>query len=393
LTMAVQRIAYATALVTLSLTPSESETDEPIPLLNLSDELAMLRPELQVAFDSVLDSATFILGPQVRAFEQQAASYLGSAHAIGVNSGTDALLLLLRAAGIEPGDEVITTPFTFFATAESISMAGATPVFVDIDAASFNIDLDAAAAACTSRTKAIVPVHLFGNPVDIDALNDLADTSGLAVIEDAAQAFGARWNDHSIGTQTAGAAFSFFPSKNLGGLGDGGLVTTSDAAMDLTVRKLRTHGSLQKYRNEMLGYNSRLDELQAAFLQVKLRHLDKALQGRRRVAAAYDALICDLPGVTPPSETSGGLHVYHQYTIRVLGGHRDVVASALGAAGIGHAVYYPVPCHKLPVYAKNAPTLPVAEAAAAEVLSLPIWPTMTEKQVWRVVNVIRHALA
>jgi dTDP-4-amino-4,6-dideoxygalactose transaminase len=355
---------------------------EDIPLLDLQSELRSLRAELQQAFDDVIDGGAFILGPNVKQFEAEAAAYLGARHAIGVNSGTDAIVLSLRAAGVGPGDEVVTTPFTFFATAESISMLGATPVFVDIDPVSFNIDLDQAEAAVTPKTKAIVPVHLFGNPVDMDRVNAL----GLVAVEDTAQAFGAEWKGKRVGTHATAGAFSFFPSKNLGGLGDGGLVTTDDDAIAEQVRMLRAHGGKQKYRNEMLGYNSRLDELQAAFLRVKLRHIDAANEGRRRVAAHYSALLDDVAGVDAPTEASGGRHVYHQYTVRIGGGRRDAVADALSGAGIGNAVYYPVPVHRLPVYEGTPqPTLPVAEAAAAEVLSLPIWPTMPDDAIERVV--------
>ncbi len=361
---------------------------DPIPFLDLGDELRSLRAELQVAFDEVLDGAAFILGPKLQQFETEASAYLGVRHAIGVNSGTDALLLALRAAGVGPGDEVITSPFTFFATGESISNLGATPVFVDIDGISFNFDLDLLEAACTGRTKAIVPVHLFGNPVDMDRVRAVADARGLAVIEDAAQAFGAAWKGVRVGGHGTAGAFSFFPSKNLGGLGDGGLVATDDDALAEVVRKLRTHGSRLKYRNEMLGYNSRLDELQAAFLRVKLPHVDAANEGRRRVAAAYAALLEDVAGVTAPSETPGGRHVYHQYTVRLLPDRRDAAIAALTAAGIGNAVYYPVPLHRLAVYAAGAPDLPVAEAAAGSVLSLPIWPTMPDEAIERVATVL-----
>ena len=361
---------------------------EPIPLVDLGAEIRSMRAELRVAFDEVLDAGVFILGPQLAQFEAEAAAHLGVEHAIGVNSGTDALLLALRSAGVGPGDEVITTPFTFFATAESISALGAKPVFVDIDLVSFNLDLDLIEAACTSRTSAIVPVHLFGNPVDMDRVRVVAEARGLAVIEDAAQAFGAEWKGVRVGGCGTAAAFSFFPSKNLGGLGDGGLVTTDDDALALMVRKLRTHGSLVKYQNEMLGYNSRLDELQAAFLRVKLPHVDTWNEGRRRVAASYCSLLEDVPGVTVPSETAGGRHVYHQYTVRLPPDRRDAAIEALAAEGIGSAVYYPVPLHRLPVYAAGAPDLPAAEAAATTVLSLPIWPTMPDAAVERVVTVL-----
>ncbi|MDQ1436731.1 MAG: hypothetical protein QOK43_360 [Acidimicrobiaceae bacterium] len=371
---------------------------EDIPLLDLRAELQALRPELQQAFDEVLEGTAFILGPNVGRFEAEAADYLGAAHAIGVNSGTDALVLALRAAGVGPGDEVVTTPFTFFATAESVSVLGATPVFVDIDPVSFNLDLDQAEAAITPRTKAIVPVHLFGNPVDMDHVTELAAAHSVVVIEDVAQAFGAEWKGRRVGGFGVAGAFSFFPSKNLGALGDGGLIATEDPEAARLLRMLRAHGSTQKYRNEILGYNSRLDELQAAFLRVKLRHVEDFNEGRRRVAASYNAALDGIDGVVLPTETPGGRHVFHQYTVRITGpaaGRRDAVAQALEDAGIGRAVYYPVPVHRLPVYAdapRPQPTLPYAEAAADEVLSLPIWPTMPDTAVDRVADVLRRAL-
>jgi len=381
-----------------------------IPVLDLSPELDALRDELTEAFHRVLRSGQFIKGPELAAFEREVAEVLGVAHAVGVNSGTDALMIGLRALGIGPGDEVITTPFSFFATAESISAVGATPVFADINERTFNIDPATVEPLITERTSAIMPVHLYGCPAPLTQLVEIAERHGLAVIEDCAQSFGARYAGDCIGChgeqcadetradlagRRTGAigdigAFSFFPSKNLGALGDAGLIATEDDALAARARKLRAHGADKKYHNEEVGYNSRLDALQAAFLRVKLPHLDDRNAARRRVAETYNRLLADVEGLVVPEVAPG--HVFHQYTVRVLGG-RDTVRTALKAQGIGTMVYYPVPCHQLPVYSGQDWHLPVAEQLSGEVLSLPIWPEMTDDVQHRVVEAMRTALA
>jgi len=382
-----------------------------VPILDLEPQYQALRPALQAAFERVCRSRQFVLGEEVAAFEDEVANHLGVAHAVGVNSGTDALVIALRALDIGPGDEVITTPFSFFATAEAISLVGAMPVFADIEAESFNLDPRAVASRITSRTRALLPVHLFGRPAAMGAVLELAERYGLAVIEDAAQAFGAQYlppcagcngqgcqpttrtrlHGRYVGTLGTVGAFSFYPSKNLGAYGDGGLIVTNDARLAERARKLRSHGSLVPYQNEMLGYNSRLDGLQAAILRVKLPHVTGWNAARRRLAERYTARLASLPGVTPPAVTPG--HVFHQYTVRLPRERRDAIRQALQAQGIGTMVYYPTPIHQLPVYAGRFPAQPVSEMAAAEVLSLPIWPEMTDATWERVIAAVERAVA
>jgi dTDP-4-amino-4,6-dideoxygalactose transaminase len=351
-----------------------------IPVLDLGPEIEALWPELQEAIAKVLRSGQFIMGPEVKKFEEEVAEYLGVPYAIGLNSGTDALFIALKALGIGPGDEVITTPFTFFATAEAISHVGATPVFVDIDPVTFNLDPTRLETVITSRTRAIIPVHLFGQACEMDVINATAAAHGLQVIEDVAQAFGGEYKGKKLGTIGAIGTFSFFPSKNLGAFGDGGLLVTHDAKIAQTARMLRSHGSMKKYHNEIVGYNSRLDELQAAILRVKLPYIEQSNGGRRAVAELYDQLLSDVPGVITPTATFGTRHVYHQYTIRLEGGRRDRVQRLLAEAGVGTMVYYPVPVHRLPVYYGQFGSIPQAEKAASEVLSLPIWPQMDQQK-------------
>lgn len=365
-----------------------------LPILDLSPDIDALWPELQAAFERVLRSGTFIGGPEVEAFEAEAAAWLGATHAVGLNSGTDALVIALRALGIGPGDEVVTTPFSFFATAEAISNVGATPVFVDVDEATMNLDLARLDEAITPRTKAVMPVHLFGRPLDMDALGAAAVRHGLVVVEDCAQSFGADWKGRQTGTFGAAGCFSFFPSKNLGAFGDAGMLVTDDAALADTARMLRAHGSRKKYHNEALGYNSRLDALQAAFLRAKLPHVAEANAGRRAAARRYDALLDGVDGLMRPEIVDG--HVFHQYTVRILNGRRDAVQDALAQGGIGTMVYYPVPQDRLPVYdgrLGDRPRCPVSDRLAAEVLSLPIWPTIDEAQQAEVAEALRRALA
>jgi dTDP-4-amino-4,6-dideoxygalactose transaminase len=362
-------------------------------MVDLSEQTERLWPELEKAVLGVLRSGRFILGPNVEAFERETAAFLGVRHAIGVGSGTDALVLGLRALGIGPGDEVIVPSFTFFATAESVSLVGATPVFAEIDPASFCLDPAAARAAVTPRTRAIVPVHLFGHPADMSALRALATERGLLLLEDAAQAFGAELRGTSIGGLGEAAAFSFFPSKNLGAFGEAGLIATNDGKVADSVRSLRAHGSRQRYVNTEIGYNARLDEIQAALLRVKLPHVRTWNDERRRVAAAYTEALSGVAGVTPPSVAGGCTHVFHQYTLRISGGRRDSVARALEAAGIASQIYYPIPIHELPVYADRRVSLPITEAAAREVLSLPIFPELSTANVREIARLVRAALA
>lgn len=355
-----------------------------IPVCDLQPNIEAHFDEYMEAFASVLRSGQFIMGPNVRAFEEEVAAYHGVKHAIGVNSGTDALYISLRALGIGPRDEVITTPFTFFATAEAVSLVGGTPVFVDIDPVTYNIDPNLIEAAITPRTKAIMPVHLYGQGADMDPIMALAEKHSLKIVEDVAQAMGGRYKGRLLGTIGDAGAFSFFPTKTLGGFGDGGMITTNDDKVAEMARMLRTHGSKRKYYNEVIGYNSRLDELQAAILRIKLRDLDKANEQRRAAGARYRELLDDVAGIELPIESPDAYHVYHQYTIRVKDRSRDELQEALASEGVSTMVYYPVPVHRLPVYEANAPVLPHSEAAAGQVLSLPMWAGLdadTQEQV------------
>jgi dTDP-4-amino-4,6-dideoxygalactose transaminase len=374
----------------------DTRRDDPIPVLDLAPELETIWNEVSEVASRVLRSGYFVGGPEVAGFESEAAEYLGVEHAVALNSGTDALVIGLRALGVEPGDEVITSPFTFFASPESIGILGASEVFADVDPDSFNLDPQRVEDAITPRTRALMPVHLFGRPADMDALSDIASRHDLAVIEDGAQSFGARFGPDTrySGLQTGSVghagAFSFYPTKNLGGFGDGGLLTTSDDGVADRARRLRDHGSARRYENETLGYNSRLDAVQAALLRVKLPHIDANNGARRAAASRYNGLFEGVEGIITPEVVPG--HVFHQYTIRVTGGRRDAVQAALGSASIGSMVYYPIPCHRLPVYAERGISMPVAELLAGEVLSLPIWPAIEPSAQERVRDVIAGAL-
>jgi dTDP-4-amino-4,6-dideoxygalactose transaminase len=379
-----------------------------VPILDLSDDITARFAAYTAAIETVLRSGQFIGGPNVVAFEAETAAYLGVRYAIGCNSGTDALVLSLRALRIGPGHEVITTPFTFFATAEAISLVGATPVFCDIDPITLNLDVETVAPLINERTRAIIPVHLFGLPADMAAVMSLARHHNLAVLEDVAQAMGASCSPsqplgcclqsptcrgRKVGSIGNVSAFSFFPSKNLGAFGDGGLVATNDDDLADRVKMLRNHGSKVRYQNEMLGYNSRLDELQAAILRVKLPHLDEANAGRHRVAARYNELLDGVAGVsTPLLSFARSDSVFHQYTVRIKGGKRDAVSTALNRAGIATMIYYPIPVHRLPVYNQPTGLCPEAEAAAHEVLSLPIWPTLSAETQQRIATELKRSL-
>jgi dTDP-4-amino-4,6-dideoxygalactose transaminase len=365
-----------------------------VPLLDLEAHNGPLRTELRRAFDRVLEANAFILGSEVDAFEEAVARVCEVPHAVGVSSGTDALLVALMALDIGPGDEVITTPFSFFATAGCIARLGAVPVFVDIEPDTFNIDPRLIAAAVTERTRAVLPVHLFGQPCDVSAIRGAAP--GIPIVEDAAQALGARVPEGAVGSLGVAGCFSFFPSKNLGGFGDGGLVTTPDAAFAEKVRVLRGHGAQPKYYHALVGGNFRLDAIQAALLGVKLPHLDRWSEARRANAVRYDALFAEAslePALlrTPARRYDG--HVFNQYVIRSC--HRDALARHLAAEGIGTAVYYPKPLHQQTCFAYLPPRpggLPESEAAADEVLALPIYPELTESQLVRVAEAVTEFL-
>lgn len=361
-----------------------------IPMVDLKGQYASIKEEIETGLKQVLESAYFILGPNVQALEEEVAAYCGVAHAIGVASGTDALHLALRAAGVGPGDEVITSPFTFIATAEAISYVGARPVFVDIDPKTFNIDVDLIERAITKKTKAIVPVHLFGQPADMAPISALCEKHALKLVEDCAQSFGAEICGKKSGAIGDLGCFSFFPSKNLGGYGDGGMIITDDAQLAEEVKVLRNHGSRERYHHSIIGYNSRLDEMQAVILRAKLKRIDEYNRRRRENAHRYSANL-EGQGVVPPFEDGKGLHVYHQYTI--LSDRRDAVHEALGAEGIASAVYYPIPLHRQDVYRDECSDLsfPVSEEAAQKVLSLPMFPELTAEQVDRISEVVTKA--
>jgi dTDP-4-amino-4,6-dideoxygalactose transaminase len=367
-----------------------------IPVLDLKPQYESLKIEIQTAINRVLESGQFIMGPDVKLFEQEVSAYLGVKHAIAVNSGTDALVIGLRALGISAGNEVITTPFSFFATAESISNVGAIPVFVDIDPQTFNIDSGKIVEKITPQTKAIMPVHLYGNPAAMAEIMKIAQKHNLKVIEDCAQSFGAKYysqnNINSKNTGTIGdvGAYSFFPSKNLGAYGDGGLIVTDDDQIADMARMLRVHGAKKKYHNQVLGYNSRLDTLQAAILRVKLPYIDKWNEGRRVVARIYNQLLADVHGIVTPDITNG--HVFHQYTIRVLDGKRDDLQKYLTEQGIGSMIYYPVPQDQLPVYKGKYPVNSVSDLLATQVLSLPIWPELEQQNIGVVVQAIQQVM-
>jgi dTDP-4-amino-4,6-dideoxygalactose transaminase len=362
-----------------------------VPLLDLKSQYASLRNQVVPAFEEVLDSQYFINGPAVKQFEEAIAEYCQTTSAVGVSSGTDALVLSLMALNIGAGDEVITTTFTFFATAGAIWRVGAKPVFVDIDPVTFNIDPVKIEAAVTDKTKAIIPVHLFGQCADMDAIMAIAAQHNLKVIEDAAQAIGCTYKDRKAGTMGDTGCFSFFPSKNLGGAGDGGMVTTNES--DLAERLLdgRNHGSRPKYHHKWVGGNFRLDTLQAAYLLIKLPHLESWSEGRRKNAALYDNLLDDIEQVTTPTIAVGNVSIYNQYTIRV--SQRDELRAALAEAEIGTEIYYPVCMHRQECFAElgyGAGDLPEAEKAASEVLALPIYPELTTDQISHVAHSIRQ---
>ena len=378
-----------------------------IPLCDPKQQYGLLKDEIDAAMQEVAAGGRYILGPHVRAFEQEIADYCGVSHAIGVNSGTDALHLALRAQSIGEGDEVITTPFTFIGTTEAICMAGAKPTFVDIDPHTYNIDASQIEQAITPQTRAILPVHLYGQPCDMDRIVGIADKYGLDIIEDCAQAIGASHRGQKVGTFGKAGCFSFFPSKNLGCFGDGGMVVTDDPQLYERVEMLRRHGGKLKYHHTEIGLNSRLDELQAAILRIKLRHLAEWNHARRRCAYQYTELLKGMAGVTCPKEITTGEStvpasaafendmvesVYHQFTVTVE--DRAVVQTALNAAEIGNAIYYPVPLHLQEVHRDlqlPASSFPHAEHVSERCLSLPMFPELKAVQLEYVVSKLREA--
>jgi dTDP-4-amino-4,6-dideoxygalactose transaminase len=365
-----------------------------IPLLDLKSQYMSLKDELDAVWLETMSSAGFIGGPKVKALEAAIASYVGTKHCIACGNGTDALFLILGALGVGKGDEVITTPFTFFATAESIAHVGATPVFVDIEPGTYNLDVAKIEAAITPATKAIMPVHIFGQCVDMDALNAIAEKHGLVVVEDACQAIGATYRGRPAGSLARAAAFSFFPSKNLGCAGDGGCITTDDDELAAAARKLAAHGTSKKYYHDAIGVNSRLDALQAAILLVKLPHLDQWNGERRAAAAVYDELLAEAEGLELPIEREYGEMVYHLYIVKYASA--DKIMAALSAEGIGTALYYPLSLHEQAAFTEREgyirPTLPVAESCDGSTFALPCFPGITRVQQEEVVRVVLSAL-
>jgi dTDP-4-amino-4,6-dideoxygalactose transaminase len=362
-------------------------------MVDLVTQYRKIKSEIDEAIHRVLDSGHYILGKEVAEFEFAAASYLNVKHAIGCASGTDALQVAMMALGIGPGDEVVTTPFTFVATTETIALLGARPVYVDIDPATYNIDPAKLEAAITRRTKALVPVHLYGQPAKMDAILEIANRYGLAVIEDTAQAMGARYKGKKVGGLGTFGAISFFPSKNLGAFGDAGMIVTNDSTLAEKVRMIIVHGSRKKYYHEILGVNSRLDTIQGAILKVKLKYLDDWHEARRKAAAVYNRLF-EGTGVVTPFERPDVYHIYHQYTIRVP--KRDQISRHLAERKIPHAVYYPIPLHlqqafRDPDFGEGA--FPITEQATREVLSLPMHTELTEDQQSFIVDAVREAIA
>lgn len=354
-----------------------------VPMLDLSEQYQGLKSEVLEVLDGVMSSSRFILGDNVKKLEADVAKYSNVKHGIGCGNGSDAIHIALQALGVGPGDEVITTAFTFFATGGAIARAGATPVYVDIDPVTFNIDPSKVEAAITEKTKAIIPVHLYGQMADMESLAKIAEKHNLAIVEDAAQAIGAKHNGKSVGELGTAATYSFFPTKNLGAYGDGGMVVTDNDDVAEKCRVIRVHGSKPKYYHHVLGYNSRLDELQAAVLNVKFPHLDKWSEMRRKNADTYTSLLKEKVGdhVVTPVEKEGNYHVFHQYTLRVE--NRDELQKFLQDQGVSTMIYYPLPLHVQPVFQElgyKEGDLPITEKAAKEALSLPMFPELKREQ-------------
>jgi dTDP-4-amino-4,6-dideoxygalactose transaminase len=360
-----------------------------VPFIDLERQHKPIKEDLMQAFERVLDSNKFILSDEVKAFEQEIASYAHAKYGIGVSNCTNALLLSLRALNIGPGDEVITTPFTFVATAEVIGIIGAKPVFCDIDRRTFNIDPAKIKEHVTARTRAIIPVHLYGQAADMQSISRLAKEYNFKIIEDMAQAIGAKYSGQMVGNFGDTACISFYVTKNLNALGDAGMILTNDATLDSKIRAFRVHGASSKYHHDFLGYNDRLDAMQAAFLRIKLKHLDEWNKRRRRIASKYDDALRDV--VATPYISEENESVYHQYTVRAA--RRNELAKFLNDKGIGTAIHYPVPLHLQPAFKYLGYTVgdfPVSERAAEEVLSLPIQQDLTDDEVDYVINCVRQ---
>jgi len=360
-----------------------------IPLVDLKAQYAAIKPEIQAAIGEVLDSAQFINGPAVADFERRFAEFCGAGFAVGVGNGTDALTLALKALGVGDGDEVITTANTFIATAEAVVAVGATPVFVDVDPLHFNMTPEGFSAAITARTKAVIPVHLYGQTAPIAEIVDIAKRRSIKVIEDAAQAHGAEYNGRRAGSWGDAATFSFYPAKNLGAYGDAGAVVTNNEETATRARMLRDHGRTDKYLHEYIGVNSRLDTLQAAILGVKLAHMEEWNAARRAIAAKYDAALSEFAWLTAPAEIAGGKHIYHLYVIQCA--RREELRRYLSDNGIGVGIHYPVPLHLQPAFRSlgyGAGDFPVAERLADSILSIPMYPEMTTAQQQRIVETI-----
>jgi dTDP-4-amino-4,6-dideoxygalactose transaminase len=365
-----------------------------VPFLDLTLQYRSIRTEIDEAIQRVVASQAFVMGPEVQGLEEEIAAYIGVPHAVGVASGTDAILLPLKALDPRPGDEVVIPAFTFFATAGAVWNAGFKPVFCDVDPVSFNVTAETLDAAWTARTRATVPVHLYGQMAPMDEIRALASRRGAFVLEDAAQAIGASQGGAMAGSAGDAGAFSFFPTKNLGGFGDGGIITTTDDGLAEKVAKLRVHGGKQMYHHEMVGTNSRLDALQAAVLRVKLKHLDGWTRLRRRNAALYDEVLAGVDGVRTPVALPHQLHVYNQYTLRV--DRRDELRAFLAERGIGNGLYYPLGLHLQACFASlggREGDLPNSERLTREVVSLPIFPELTEGQIMKVAESIRSFYA
>lgn len=363
---------------------------EPVPYLDLRAQLKPLRAELDAAIARTLDNCTFCLGPDVAQFEKDFATFCGAQHALGFNSGTSALHVAMRLFNVGPGDEVVTTPYTFIATSWAISYCGAKPVYVDIDDATFNLDPKLLEKAITPRTKAILPVHLYGQPFDVDAIAAVCKKHNLPLVEDAAQAHGAKYKGKTVGSLGDVACFSFYPAKNLGACGEGGALTTNHADYAARAKALREHGSTVRYHHDEMGYNYRLEGIQGAVLGVKLKHLEKWTRERQRVAARYAELLADTP-LQLPAVASGVESAWHLYTVR--SARRDELKKHLDAHGIGNAVHYPMPLHLQKAYAHlgyRPGDFPVAEKASREVLSLPMFPELTDAQIQRVAEVVKE---
>lgn len=365
-----------------------------VPFLDLARQYCTIKPEIDAAIDKVLTSGHYILGPEVKALEQEIAALCGVKHGIGVASGSDALFLSLKALGIGPGDKIIVPTFTFFATAGAVCNVGAAPVFADINPRTFNIDPNSIEKILKTKkdVKAIIPVHLFGQMVDMDEIMEIANKYGLFVIEDAAQAIGAEYKGKKAGSIGNVGCFSFYVTKNLGAYGDGGMVVTNDDKIADRLRLLRTHGANPKYYHQLIGVNSRLDELQAAILRVKLRHLPDWTAAHQAIASQYDKLLDDIEGIKIPYRALNRTHIFHAYTVRVSGGHRDSLQAHLKEHGIGTSIYYPLPLHLQECFKKlnyHKGNLPNSEKAADEVLSLPIYSELASKEIEYIVRSIK----